>query len=365
MINYYKFRVVSNSVFVINILTINKIKLKRIKKREKDLEFFVKAEYVEDVIKLLTHNAREFEILEDKSFKSFVHSNIYRFGLYCGLLFVILFMVFYANTLTRVEIAGNDLVSDEIIYNEIIEEIEVPSYNKNLDCDVLTKKIIALDGITSASVERKGNTLLVNVYEELPKVEILDKTNYVDIVSKYDTIVTRIVTYSGTAMVKKGDSIRAGQTIFSCTKVIDEELSVQEYANGIAYGRVWFTKEVIIEPTYMTSKRTGNSETFINFFSDKDNSEILYSQYEVEKTKCYLSNIVPLPYYKYTYYETENVIEEINFYDNEEAIVAEYTTSLFNELPEGCTPLRNWYDVNILDKNIKLVIYYEVETNIT
>lgn len=365
MINHCRFLVKAETVFIINLLNYNKIPVKKVFCKNGVTNFYVKAIYVEAVIKLFEERSKEYQVLQDSSIKTFFKKNVFRFGLYTGLMIVALFMYFYAGTLTRVQISGNKIVEESTIYQAIESYLDLPGFNKKADLETLEKNIIALDGISSASVVRKGNTLFVNVYEELPKVAIEDKTVYKDVVSKYDSIITRVVAFSGTCKVKKGDSVKKGQTIISSSVVIGENLETPEYANGIAYGRVWITKEVIIEQNYIEAERTQNSVSRVVFFNKKDDFVPEYKQYEVEKRTCYLTNIIPLMYTVYTYYETENVTKEMNFEENEQAIVEEHTNTLYNELPKDCIVIRNWHDTKILDKNIKLVIYYEIETKIT
>ncbi|HKL74355.1 MAG TPA: sporulation protein YqfD [Clostridia bacterium] len=365
MINHCRFLVNAETVFIINLLNYSKIPLKKITQNKSQTIFYVSSAHTDTVVKILEDRGKEYKILKDGSIKNFFKTNIFRFGIYAGILAVVLFMYFYASTLTRVQISGNKIVPQDVIYKAVDDFLEIPGFNKDADIDKLTKNIIALDGISSASVERKGNTLFVKVYEELPKVDVEDKTVYADVVSKYDSIVTRVVTFSGTCKVKKGDSIRKGQTIISATVEIGENLVTPEYANGIAYGRVWITKEIVIEPTYMEAERTGNSVNRVVFFNKQDTFKPSYEQYEVEKTTCYLNSVIPLMYTVYTYYETKNVIKEMNFSENEQAIVEKYSNALYAELPSERTVIRNWYDTKILDKNIKLVIYYDIETKIT
>lgn len=364
MINYSKIKVKSDAVFIMNILNYNKIPLRKISIEDKYTVFYIKAKHLDEVVKLFTNHGKVFEVLQDNSIKRNFKKNVFRFGIYAGLFFVLFFMFFYANTLTRVEISGNKLVSDEMIYDVVDNFVKIPSFNKNIDCKTLIKKLIALENISSASAERKGNTLIIKVYEELPKVEIENKTQFKDVVSKYDSIVTRIVTFSGSSRVKRGDTVRKGDIVFSTDIDLGDGLTTKEYANGIAYGRVWFSKELIIEPFYMVNERTDRKIERIKFFVN-DVYIPEFKQYEIEKSEIFLSNILPLKYTKYTYYETESVIRETDFFKNEQGYVEQYGNSLREQLPEECTILRNWHDVKVLDKNIKLVIYYEVEIKIT
>ncbi|NLL56750.1 MAG: hypothetical protein GX242_06015 [Clostridiales bacterium] len=367
MINHCRFKVKADTVFMINLLNYNKIPLKKIVSKNEYTVFCVKSIYKDDVINMLNERSKEYAILKDSSVKTFFKKNTLRFGLYTGLMIVALFMVFYGGTLARVEISGNNLVEQSEIKKVIDKHLELPTFKPKADFNTLTKDIIAIEGISSASVSRKGNTLFVQVYEELPKVDIEDKTVYKDVVSKYDSIITRVVAFSGTCKVKKGDSVKKGQTIISAIVVLDEEqnLTAPTYANGIAYGRVWITKELIIEKTYITAERTGKSVSRVKFFNKADDYKPEFKQYEVEKQTCYLNSVIAIPYTIYTYYETKNVEKEMNFEENEQAIVEKHTNKLFEELPSDCMVIRNWHTTKMLDKKIKLVIYYEIETKIT
>ncbi|HOO22848.1 MAG TPA: sporulation protein YqfD [Clostridia bacterium] len=365
MINRCRFSVIAEAVYIANILNFHGIGVKRIERKGEETVFTVHSADAKKAEEVLTKRGKEYKILADTSVRAFFKKNVFRFGIYTGILAVALLMYFYAGTLTRIDISGNKAVAGENICKVIEENLEIPGFNRDADYDALEKKLIALDGISGASVERKGNTLFVRVYEELPKVDVEDRTEFKDVVSKYDTIITRVITFSGTCKVKVGDTVKKGQTVISATVTAGEGVEAPSYANGIAYGRVWVTKEVIISQVQIEAVRTGNSVEHVVFFGKKDDFVPPFSQYETEKRECFLDAVIPLKYTVFTYYETKNAEKEVDFYANEEAIVKEHVDKMLSEIPEGSKVLRNWYDIKSVDKNIKLVIYYEIETKIT
>lgn len=311
------------------------------------------------------HN-KNFTVLNDSTKRNFFIKNAPRIGLYLGLIIITVGIIFYSMNVTRVEIGDLKWVSREKIYSAVLEKVKLPIKKSAVDCKEIEKTIISLDGISSASVQLKGNTIVVNVYEELEKVPVLDKSDYTDILSKYDGIVTNVIVYSGSASVKKGDSVRVGQTLISSDILLDEEkgLVAKEKPLGEIYGRVWITESRTFHPYIVEKKRTGNTETVVKFFYPQRKYTGKFSLYDAETEVIYLDSVVPVKMYKTTYYEVKEYEREFDFETNKEGIVKEETERLEERLPEGCKKLRAWYDVKRLDKIIYLELYYEIETKI-
>lgn len=350
--------------FIVNVCNCAGIGIRRLKNSGDGSTFFVKKRDFSAFCELMTRHCKEYKTLNDKTISGFFRRNLPRFGLYAGLAFVIFACVFYSLKVTRVEIAGNSLVSYDAIMEAVAEAVELPCERGKVDRKSIEQAIIALDGIASASVEQRGNTLLVNVYEELEKAEVQDKSDYTDVKSLYDGIITRVIVYSGTAAVKAGDTVKKGQTLISSDVVIDENLTAKEKASGGIYARVWVTKTQVFTPTVIVRRRTGRTETAVGFFKPDEGYKCDFSLYETETKEYYLDSVIPLKYYVTTFYEIEEAETEFDFDSNEEAVVKSMTEALEEELPEGCVSLRSWYVKKRLDKNVQLDIYYEIEIKI-
>ncbi len=352
--------------FIANLLSANGIAVKKIAKSDTGCKFFIKSSDYKLFCDLMNRHNKCFTVLSDNSKSFFIRKNAPRIGIYLGLVLVIVGIIFYSLNVTRVEIGELKWVNKADIYSAVTEKINLPSKKTSVDCKEIEKAVISLDGISSASVYLLGNTLVVNVYEELEKVPVLDKSDYTDIVSNFDAIITSVIVYSGSASVKKGDTVRQGQTLISSDILLDEEkgLVAKEKPLGEIYGRVWITETKTFYPYVVEKKRTGKTETVVKCFCPQKEYKGKFSLYDAETEEFFLNSVIPIKMYKTTYYEVEEIEREFDFDGNTDGIIKEETEKLEERLPTGCKKLRSWYDIKRLDKITYLALYYEIETKI-
>lgn len=354
----------ASAEFVVNALNNAGIGVNKVSAREKHCLLTVKSRDYDNMKKIMEGHGKTVTVLSNRSFRHFFYKNAVRFGLYAGLLIAVIAVIFYSVNVTRVVIGGNKLVDDEAIYRAVLEVTDLPADKKSIDRQKLERAVIALEGISSASVQLKGNTLLVNVYEELGKVDVIDKTDYKDVVSNYDGIVTRVIVYSGSAAVKSGDTVKSGQVLISSDIILDEALTAKERALGEVYGRVWVSKSLVYPPTVMVRKRTGRTETVVKAFVPQTKYKGDFALYETETVSYYSESVIPVKYYVTTYYEVVETEREFDFDANYEGIIKEATETLESELPAESEKCRTWYTIKRLDKTVYLEIYYEIEIKI-
>lgn len=365
MFDSVKIRIKGSFAFLVNFFIHRNIKIYKPRESEGFFTCYIKGKEKDKAFSEIRQKFGDCEILEDRTLKSFFKRNLKRIGLFAGLGVALILISLLSLCTTNLSIKGNKEVMTELIEQTILDFYEIPNFNKELDSKELIKRLILLDGISSASVEKRGNTVFVEVYEELQKVPIVDKTEYTDIVSKYDAIITRIVSFSGTGVKKVDDVVKKGDVLIESKIKVGEDLTMDTYANGEVYGRVCIQKEIIIPSTVMTNVRTGNTYSVYKYFGAKPkNANIPFENYETEIYSVVLDNTFCLEAKKYVYYELETAEKETDFDNNEEFYVRDYTDKYMSELPENSEFLRSWYDVKRLDKSVCLVIYYEIETKI-
>lgn len=362
MLNAVKIHLAAPLEFAVNFFPRADMKIRKIRRAGGGCEFWVGAGDYKKFDKIMK-NRGGFEILKDNSVGGFVRNNIFRFGLYLGFFAVIFAMAFYSARITRVKIGGNKLVPGKNILEAVEKNVSLPCPKKNLDVGKLRNDVINLDGVSSASVEVRGNTLFVDVYEELEKVELFGGTDYEDSLSKYDGVITRIYLYSGSTDFKAGDVVKKGDVLIRSAVDSGDGPIARERAFGEVYGRVWVSEIVPLPQKVMTKKPTGKEVVEFSFFGKEKKSEPDFV-FEKEVAEARLPNILPLKIRKTIYREIEYTEEEIDFEKNKEGIIAEYTKALEKKLPPECKKIRCRYDIKTLDKNTGLVIYYEIETKL-
>ncbi len=366
MFNYVSLFVKAPCEFILSLARLNKIPLKNIKKTENGCKFFVAEKELGAFVGVLQKNNREYTILKDYSAKTFFKRNVVRYGFFGGFIIVVIVMFFYSVNFTRIKIEGNNLVSESSIFQAINKTVTLPVKKSDVDRKKIISDILTLDGISNAAVELKGNTIIVLVYEELPKVDIVDPNDYSAILSKYDATITRIVTYSGGAVVKNGQTVRKGDNLITSDIILDENIFAKEKPSGEVFGRVWFSKSLVFTPTIWVNKRTGKKESFYKTeFFNKDNIKCSFENYEGEEETFVLNAIIPIYITKVTFYELEKVEVDFDYEANKEGIIKENTYALDNSLPSQAIRKRTWHIEKRVDKNVYLDIYYEVEMKIS
>lgn len=351
--------------FIFSLARVADVSLKKVRKAQKGCSFYIPNKDFDSLKTTLEKHGKEYHILKDYSIKSFFARNFVRYGFFVGIAIALIVMIFYSVNATRLQIGGNKLVDTQTISNTVAAVAPLPMKKSYIDKQEIIKKLVALEGISNASVALKGNTLIVNVYEELAKVEVLDTNDFSPVLSKYDALITRIVTYSGSAAVKKGQAVKSGDKLIVPDIAAGEGVFTKEKPLGDIYGRVWYTKSIVIMPTIMVNERTGNIETYTHtFFNKSKEYSGKFVNYEKVSTTYMLPSIIPLRIYRQTYYETVSKEIEFSYDRNKEGIIKENTQMLESELPQEAIKLRTWHIEKRVDKIVYLDIYYEVEMKI-
>lgn len=364
MLNYIKFSVKGSPTFIVNLLNNNSIGIKKLQITADKCIFYVHQSQYLALKSLMERHNKEYSERDNQSLSQYFRRNIKRIGIYIGIAISVVTMISYTQTVTRMDIKGNTLVGNEVIAEVLQKNMNFPCAKKSIDKLKVQNSLLKIDGIASASVFVTGNTVKVEVVEELPKVPIR-QDSFEDIVSKYDSIVTKLITYSGASKVRVGDTVKKGQVIFGSQVPVDDKQFISEPTNGVAYGRVWISKTLLYEDTVTNLVRTGNSVTYYTCYGKKPKINLNFDKYEIETEKVYLNGVIPMPMTRTIAYELREQTEEFDFMRNLDGILKEQKRELEQNIPEGGTPLKFWHNYKRLDKSTQLVIYYEIECIIT
>lgn len=110
-----------------------------------------------------------------------------------------------------------------------------------MDTGLLEKQLLARCGEYSfIGVRRQGVRLLVEAAPELPSPALYDRDYARDLVAGRDGVVVSVNLRSGTACVKPGDTVRAGQTLIRGEEEKSGEETVPVSALGEVVARCWF-----------------------------------------------------------------------------------------------------------------------------
>ena len=185
---------------------------------------------------------------------------------------VFLLLIFMSNQLVwGVEITGSSGIALVNVQRLINERGIKPFALKPKDLTVLEAEIMSLSNITHAAVKLSGNILKIEVIESQVTTP-LDGGG--SVVSGFDGVVTRVVTESGTPLVRRGDVVKKGQSLISgdLTASADGRITVSAQPKGSVYGTVCFSFSTIVTDGYSWAE-TGNvqAETALSVFGWKWN----------------------------------------------------------------------------------------------
>ncbi len=257
-IEYY---VNGNTEYVINLLAKHNIKVSLPQTINDGCTIKVLSKDKKKLEKILKDYGKNFELIKIYDYGINIKKLIKKFFLWLGILASIVTIALYSQTVTGLKISGCNFVDELIIKQAILDEVKLPTYLSQKDFENLKKKIISIDGISYASVEKVGRTLKVYIVEELSKIDKIDAQNLVSIKAKGRGVITKITVYGGTSLVNIGDRVEVGQDLIAPYLLnIDGEKK-----STLALGFVEAKIEKIVQISYSSEKEY--YEKFVNDYS--------------------------------------------------------------------------------------------------
>lgn len=250
---------------------------------------------------------------------------------------------------------------------------------KSIDCDVLQKQLFSEAGDYSfIGVHRQGIRLLVEAAPEIPSPETYQIAYARDLIAARDGVIESVTVLAGTACVKPGDTVHAGQILIRGEEVIgsdpetQEEITAPVSALGEVIARCWYEGSADGYINTTSSVRTGRSSTHVRLklmdFSlpllDGEN----YRQQEVEKQSLpVVGMFLPLELERITCFETRDQIHVFEPKALESLLEPLARADARKALSSNKTPCQiasHWTDVNQTDNIMRLRAVYEIYTDI-
>ena len=118
-------------------------------------------------------------------------------------------------------------------------------------------------------IELKGTNAIVKIVKADAKPEIIDDTEYCNIVSDKIGVITKINAQNGTANVKVGDTVNAGTILINGW--LEGKYTGIRYvhAKGEIEAKIWHTKYQFIPYNTTEIRETGNTEKFYSIKFNK------------------------------------------------------------------------------------------------
>ena len=167
-----------------------------------------------------------------------------------------------SNFLWNIEITG----VDEIKQKEIIEflqneGVDIGKYKNKIDLQNLINKIrIAREDFAWVGMEIKGTNLIIKIVEADKKPEIIDESEYCNIVANKDGIISKVEAQNGTPIVNPGDTVKKGDILVQGWiegKYTDNRFV---HAEGKVIAKVWYSEKEKVYYNQSYENQTGNKE---------------------------------------------------------------------------------------------------------
>lgn len=161
-----------------------------------------------------------------------------RYFLMAGIAVSLAATVLYSSFTGEITVSGAKRTDAEKIAEIVEESLPSPFVFGSKDFSAIERKIMAVDGVAYASVVKEGRHIVVEIVEELPLVDITDTQTPLPLAAKEDGEIVRIVVLRGTAAVKAGDTVKAGQVLIEPFVTNAEGNAVPVRAMGIIEAKV-------------------------------------------------------------------------------------------------------------------------------
>lgn len=144
-------------------------------------------------------------------------NNRHRFGIFSAIALSLIIYILSSLFVWDIRIDGNESVPDSAVLNELSDVgfsvgERWGSFSKN---DVEWALLDASDKIGWININRRGSVAYVTVKEKTVYPESGDKKAFSNIVAARDCIIEEITVRAGTAAVKVGDTVKAGDLLIS------------------------------------------------------------------------------------------------------------------------------------------------------
>lgn len=328
----------------LNLLLFNSVKYKtsRITK-ENTIEFIVNKNNCNVMIKLFQNNKIDFEVEEIGGILKPLEKIKYRYGLFIGVIFMLIILLISSKIVWKIEIEGNSNMSDD----EIIEELQASgfklgTYIPKVNYDELHNKILLKS--------KKLSWISINIIGNVARVKVSEKQNvqgdkqplYTNVVAKSDGYIASISVIEGKKVVSIGDVVKKGELLISGVIKSQSQGVRYEYAQGEI--KAYVNKEITVKIPFNSTKKvyTGKAtkEKYykildfpLNFLIKYRNPGLIYDTIE-KKEQLHIFGVSQIPIEIITKTRYEYTIEDVSYSVSEAVDLAfiELRTRLDREL---------------------------------
>lgn len=360
----------------INICTNKKIAIWNLKRKEGiKLYLNIGIHDFKEVCKIAKETQCRIKIEAKKGLPFLLHRYKKRKIFVGFLLLIIIAIGITSNFIWNIEIQSENNTEFENIRKDLEEVgLKIGNFKSNINTkEIINKVRLKRDDIAWMGIELKGTNAIVKLVKADKKPEIIDETEYCNIVSNKEGLITKINVQNGTAAVKVGDTIKVGTTLVNGWMEGKYTGIRYVHARGEIEAKVWYTRNTTIPYNTTETRETGETETnygikINNFKINLPKGVSKFNFYdtidEEKKFKLFSDFYLPISLIKTT---NKELIKEEKTYDLEEAKnlgIEQLQKELDQEIQEKDKIVNK--NVNTYEKQDGIEIYltYEVEETI-
>ena len=360
-----------NSQRLLNKFLEMQIPLKKIKIDGDKLSFCVEDKYLAKSVEIISSTGVEYKV-ESRGGKHLAIQMALRYlSLAVSAIVVITCLIMMKGLCFGVEVVCDDSAINSKI-TQILQDSSIRPFvlKKSIDTKALSETLSKdIEEVGFANCYFDGGKLKI----EIKQVHIIDEEpEYSKIVADRDCIITRVLVYSGTAVVKAGDVVKKGDTLIegyidtNPESEDNERLSV--VADGLVYAETAYVKSITLSDKVIENRRTGASQKFtdIYVFGKLIGKQKLpeYGQYQVVEEEKVFGSVIPIKAVTRTYYETQSVEVELSEGQIDEQISLA-CIQMWQEIPEQSKLLNNYTYKKKVDNLHIIDIYYIIEETVS
>ncbi len=227
----------------------------------------------------------KIKVVGRKGFSFFLIKMKKRVALVGGIV-IFAFMLYYlSGYIWRIDIQTENNLSPYEIRQQLAAFGIMPGIKKNkIDVYKLQENMIKnSQNIMYFKARIEGSRLYVNAVETILPPKIDQENNPSNLVAKKDGQIVRIYTSAGSAAVKPGDMVKAGQVVVKGEQGKDGS-TYAVHAKGSVFARTFYEEIKVVPVKGVKKERTGNSieNTYIEILGKK-----LYFKNSINKFRNY------------------------------------------------------------------------------
>ena len=270
-------------------------------------------------------------------------------------------------------------VEDNLQIEQVAEDLADLGLKKGvLKSKIKTDKLInefrlKRNDVSWIGIDLKGTNAIVKIVKVDEKPDLLDNSEYCNIVASKSGVITKIIAQNGTPVVKAGDEVKKGDILIA--GYMEGKYTDKRFVHslGEVQAKIKYQKNEKIYLKQENLKDTGKKEKKIqikfnnfqiNFYKTLSNFKIYDTIYTEKKLKIFSNFYLPISIMEIT---NKEQIKENKIYSIEEAVEFE-KQKLSNEIENDIANKENIQNI-IVDTNeqkdyVEVCVTYEVLENI-